>query len=73
MGSSKLKRKKLKNRLVAKERTQQIKQLNRKPVLKNIDVQEIKRSFGSISEEQQEEKQQESSSEEQQTEKSGSE
>lgn len=45
MASITLKRKVLKNRHKAKNKNIFIKRLNAKPVLKNIDVQEVKASF----------------------------
>ena len=45
MGYSKLKRKNLKNRMRATAKVDTIKRINSKPVISNIDVQEIKKSF----------------------------
>ena len=45
MGYSKLKRKKLRNRLKAQQKTVKIKELNAQPVIKNIDVAAIKEEF----------------------------
>jgi len=45
MGYTKLNRKKLKNRLRGQQKGQKIKELNAKPVIKNVDVQAIKESF----------------------------
>lgn len=45
MGITELKRKGRKNRARANNATQQIKQLLRKPVIKNVDVEAIKASF----------------------------
>ncbi len=45
MASTSLKRKSLKNKLRAKSRVEKIDRLKSKPALKNVDVQEIKKSF----------------------------
>ena len=45
MAVTRLERKGRKNKLVAKKRTHKIKSLTAKPVIKNIDVEEIKESF----------------------------
>ena len=45
MASTSLKRKKLKNKLRAKSQVEIIERLKSRPSLKNIDVQEIKKSF----------------------------
>lgn len=45
MGITVLKRKKLKNRLVAKKRKANIKQLTNRPPIKKVDIEEIKATF----------------------------
>ncbi|GAB3755260.1 hypothetical protein [Spirosoma pomorum] len=45
MGVTELKRKGRKNRAVANNKTNAIKQLLRKPIIKNVDVDAIKASF----------------------------
>jgi hypothetical protein len=45
MGVSELKRKGRRNRAIANNKTNAIKQLLRKPVIKNVDVDAIKASF----------------------------
>jgi hypothetical protein len=45
MGISELKRKGRRNRAIANNKTNAIKQLLRKPVIKNVDVDAIKASF----------------------------
>lgn len=45
MAITELKRKGRKNRAVANNKTNAIKQLLRKPVIKNVDVEAIKASF----------------------------
>ncbi len=45
MGVTRLKRKEKRNRSVAKARVAKIKELSLKPVIKNIDIEEIKKGF----------------------------
>ncbi|GAA5043515.1 hypothetical protein GCM10011506_46820 [Marivirga lumbricoides] len=45
MAGTSLKRKARKNRVVAKKRVDNIKRLQQKPVIKNVDVEEIKAEF----------------------------
>jgi len=45
MAVTRLKRKTLKNRMRAGDKNHVIQQLNAKPVIKNIDVEAIKKSF----------------------------
>ena len=45
MGSQKLKRKALRNRVKAKVRIQNIKDLQAKPILKNVDIEALKEEF----------------------------
>ncbi|QJW89858.1 hypothetical protein HNV11_10960 [Spirosoma taeanense] len=45
MGITELKRKGRRNRAIANNKTAAIKQLLRKPVIKNVDVEAIKASF----------------------------
>ncbi len=45
MGITELKRKGRKNRAIANNKTAAIKQLMRKPTIKNVDVEAIKASF----------------------------
>jgi hypothetical protein len=45
MGVTRLKRKEKRNRAVAKARVAKIKHLTTVPVIKNVDVEEIKKSF----------------------------
>lgn len=47
MGVTRLKRKEKRNRSVAKARVAKIKQLIARPTIKNVDVEEIKKSFES--------------------------
>ena len=48
MGVTRLKRKERKNRAVANNRTSRIKQLTKVPVIKNVDVEAIKKSFETV-------------------------
>lgn len=45
MAGTSLKRKARKNRVVAKKRVDNIKRLQQKPVIKNVDIEEIKAEF----------------------------
>lgn len=45
MAVTSLKRKKLKNRVVSKRRTHNIKELTARPPIKKVDVEEIKATF----------------------------
>ncbi len=45
MAVTELKRKARRNRAIASNKVQQIKQLLRKPIIKNVDVEAIKASF----------------------------
>ncbi len=45
MAVTRLKRKELRNKLVAKRRLNKIQQLNAKPVIKEVDVEAIKKEF----------------------------
>jgi hypothetical protein len=45
MGITRLKRKEKRNRAVAKARVSKIKQLTARPIIKNIDIEEIKKGF----------------------------
>jgi len=47
MGVTRLKRKEKRNRAVAKARVVEIKRFIAKPTIKNVDVEEIKKSFES--------------------------
>lgn len=47
MASTRLQRKERKNRVVAKKKVEAIKRLNKKPVIKNIDIDQIKEEFKS--------------------------
>lgn len=47
MGVTRLKRKEKRNRAVAKARVAKIKQLAARPTIKNVDIEEIKKSFES--------------------------
>ncbi len=45
MAVTSLKRKKLKNRVVSKRRTHNIKELTARPPIKKVDIEEIKATF----------------------------
>ena len=45
MAVTRLKRKEKRNRAIANARVQEIKRLTAKPVIKNVDIEEIKKSF----------------------------
>ncbi len=45
MAVTRLKRKLKKNKITAAKRQERIKQLSKKPVIKNLDIEEIKKSF----------------------------
>jgi hypothetical protein len=45
MGVTQLKRKARKNHVKSSQRTQAIKLLTKKPVLKNVDIEELKKEF----------------------------
>jgi hypothetical protein len=45
MAITRLKRKLKRNKIDAAQRQQRIKQLNKKPVIKNLDIEEVKKSF----------------------------
>jgi hypothetical protein len=46
MAVTRLKRKLKKNKIRAVKRLERIKQLTKKPIIKNLDIEEIKKSFG---------------------------
>lgn len=45
MGVTKLKRKERRNRTIANNKTAKIKSLTAKPVIKNVDIEAIKKEF----------------------------
>ncbi|MFA0960645.1 hypothetical protein AB9P05_02445 [Roseivirga sp. BDSF3-8] len=49
MAGTSLKRKARKNRVVAKRRQDEMKRLNTKPVVKQVDIEEIKKEFAAKS------------------------
>jgi len=45
MAVTRLKRKGLRNKLKAQQRNERIKQLNKQPPIKNVDIEELKAKF----------------------------
>ena len=50
MGVTRLKRKEKRNRAIAKAKVSRVKQLMARPVIKNIDIEEIKKTFAAKAE-----------------------